>query len=98
MDWERIESARARARFMLAIPWFVIAFLVLVPTSEPSFGPTLVLTTSGFEASPPAPGIPIDQVLLAVGVFGMLIGFAWMWRIYRAPTRFEGARWRFHDH
>ena len=76
MDWERIESARARARFMLAIPWFVIAFLVLVPTSEPSFGPTLVLTTSGFEASPPAPGIPIDQVLLAVGVFGMLIGFA----------------------
>ena len=26
MDWERIESARARARFMLAIPWFAIAF------------------------------------------------------------------------
>ena len=97
MNWERIEAARARARFMLAIPWFVIAFLVLVPTSEPSFGPTLVLTISGFQASPRAAGIPIDAVALVAGVFGMLIGLAWMWRIYRAPTRVEGANWRFHD-
>ena len=97
MDSERIESARMRARFLLAIPWIIIAFLVLVPTSEPSFGPTLVLTTSGFEASPPAPGIPIDFLMLAIGVCGMLIGFAWMWQLYRAPTRNDRAHWRFHD-
>ena len=42
-------------------------------------------------------GIPIDTLPLAAGVFGMLIGFAWMLRIYRAPTRVEKAHWRFHD-
>ena len=72
MNWERIESARARARFLLAIPWFVIAFLVLLPTSEPSFGPTLLLTLSGIQQSRGATGIPIDALPLAVGVFGML--------------------------
>ena len=42
-------------------------------------------------------GIPIDTLTLAVGVFGVLVGLTWMWRIYRAPTKVEGARWRFHD-
>jgi len=78
----------------------VLLWVAALPFSEPSFGPTpptLVLTTSGIEMSPPASGMPIDLVGL-VGVFGVLIGFAWMWRIYRAPTRFEGAHWRLHDH
>jgi hypothetical protein len=97
MNWERIESARARARFMLAIPWLVLAFLVLLPTSEPSFGPTLLLRFSGIQQSRGATSIPIDAIPLAVGAFGMLIGFAWMWRIYRAPTRIEGATWRSHE-
>ena len=98
MNWERIESARARARFLLAIPWLIIAFLVLVPTSEPSVRPSSArLTIFGLDASSGAMGIPVDLLLLAVGVFGMLIGFAWMWRIYRAPMRSDGARWRFHD-
>ena|SRR5215207_9882232 len=98
MNSERIESARARARFLLAIPWLVISFLVLVPTSEPSIGPTFLVTISGIQVSPRATGIPIDTVALVVGVLGALIGFVWMWRIYRAPTRVEGAAWRFHDH
>ena len=108
MDWERIESARTRARFLLAIPWLVIAFLVFAGGAapafrEPTFGgppPTLLLTISGFQMSSPAggaTGIPIDALMLAVGVFGILIGFAWMWRLYRAPTRVQGAHWRFHD-
>jgi hypothetical protein len=97
MDWERIESARARARFLLAIPWLVIAFLVLAPTSEPSVGPpSAPLTIAGLDASSGAMGIPVD-LLLAAGIFGMLIGFAWMWQIYHAPMRFDGAHWRFHD-
>ena len=102
MDWERVEAARRQARSILAITFVVIGLAVFLwvaarPFSEPSFGPTpptFVLTTSGIEGSPPASGIPIDLV----GVFGVLIGSAWMWRIYRAPTRLEGAHWRFHDH
>jgi hypothetical protein len=98
MNWERIESARARARFLLAIPWLIIAFLVLVPQSESSVGPPSArLTISGPDASGGAMGMPVDLLLLAVGVFGMLFGFAWMWRIYRAPMRSDGAHWRFHD-
>ena len=102
MDWERIESARTRARFLLAIPWLVIAILVFagvsVPNSGPTFGgTTLLLTISGIQTSREAAGIPIDTLMLAVGVLGMLIGFAWMWRLYRAPTNVHGAHWRFHD-
>jgi hypothetical protein len=39
----------------------------------------------------------IDYVTL-VGALGWLIGYVWMWKLYRAPTKFEGANWRFHDH
>ena len=97
MNWERIESARNKARFLLALPWLVIAFLAFAGVSffaEPTFGwSPPVLTMSGIESSRggATTGIPIDHLSLAVGVFGMLIGFAWMWRIYRAPTRVEGA-------
>jgi uncharacterized membrane protein len=103
MDWDRVGAARARARFLLAIPWIAFAFLAFAwlaaPSfTEPSFGPTLVLTLSGIQTSRGATGIPIDAVPLVVGVFGMLFGFAWMWKLYRAPTKSEGAHWRFHDH
>jgi hypothetical protein len=37
-------------------------------------------------------------VLTAIGIGGVIFGLAWMWRIYKAPTRYEGAHWRFHDH
>ena len=81
MDWERIESARARARFMLAIPWLVIASLAFIEAFAPH------------GASP----MPIDALTLSIGAFGVLVGFVWMWRIYRAPMTVEGAHWRFHD-
>ena len=42
-------------------------------------------------------GIPISALLVAKGFAGMLIGLAWMWRIYRAPTRTESATWRYRD-
>ena len=87
MNWERIESARTRARFLLAIPWLVIAFLVAVPMGTPS-------ASSGPRVEAP----PISELLLAVGVAGVVVGYLCMWRIYCAPTRFEGAHWRFHDH
>ena len=92
MDWERIESARARARFLLAIPWFVIAFLAFADASA-LHGPSPM-----FEGRIGVLGIPIDTLTLAVGAFGVLAGFAWMWWIYRAPMKVEGAHWHFHDH
>jgi hypothetical protein len=91
MDWDRIENARNRARFMLAIPWLVIAFLLFAEASPPvSTGPV-------FDNTAGVLGIPFSSLTLAVGVFGVLVGLAWMWRIYRAPTKVEGAHWRFHD-
>jgi len=39
----------------------------------------------------------LTTLTVAVGIFGVLVGLAWMWRIYRAPMRYQGAHWRFHD-
>ena len=87
MDWDRIETARNRARFMLAIPWLVIAFLAFAEASAPPGPSPMYANHIGVL------GIPIDTIPLAVGVLGLLIGYAWMWRIYRAPTKVEGAHW-----
>ena len=106
MNWERIDSARRRARFLLAIPVFAIAFLAFAAVAAPSFtGPMFgcappLLTISGIVANCAggATGIPLDMIPGAVGALGLLVGIAWMWRLYRAPTKVEGAHWRFHDH
>jgi hypothetical protein len=67
--------------------------------NEPCFVPCEpVFSITGIEPSHDASGIPLSFVTLAVGFFGLLIGTVWMWKLYRAPTRFEGAHWRFHDH
>jgi len=50
---------------------------------------------SGWETVLP---IHISDLPTVLGLGGMLVGLGWMWKIYRAPTRFEGAHWRFHDH
>ena len=92
MDWDRIENARNRARSIFAITFVVIA-LVVFAASTPGSGKGPILSRPG----PGVLGIPIDTLTLAVGVFGVLFGLAWMWRIYRAPTKVEGAHWRFHD-
>ena len=91
MDWERIESARTTARFVVAIPRLAMASLALLEISRPA-------STGPDRPGPDVLGIPFSTLTLAVGAFGVLIGFAWMWRIYREPTRYEGAHWRFHDH
>ena len=61
MDWERIESARTRARFMLAIPWLAIASLAFVEVSAPH-GPNPMNPNR-----PGLMGMPIDTLALAVG-------------------------------
>ena len=102
MDWQRVATARATARTLLAVPSLVIAFLLFAGVSSPigpapTFGPTVVLTMTGIESSRDADGIPIGMIPQAVGVLGLLIGLAWMWRIYRAPTKSDGALWRYRD-
>ena len=93
MDWDRIENARNRARSIFAITFVVIALVVFAASSPRSHG-------SGPMVGQPGPGvmgIPFTTLTLAVGVLGVLVGLTWMWRIYRAPTKVEGAHWRFHD-
>ena len=48
-------------------------------------------------AGPRGAGDTVRPSSVAAGVFGVLVGLAWMWRIYRAQTKVEGAHWRFHD-
>src|SRR5215207_342268 len=103
MNRERIDSARRRARFMLAIPALAIAFLAFAAVAAPSFSEPLfgcappVLTISGIVANcRGAPtGIPLDMIPGAGGALGLRVGCDWMWTLYRAPMRFEGAHWRF---
>jgi hypothetical protein len=42
------------------------------------------------------PGIS-SALTLAIGVFGVLVGGGSLWRVNRARTRSEQARWRFLD-
>jgi len=86
MNWERVAAARAAAQSLLLfaglLNYFAMSGLIAAPAS------------TGPGDAPNIAGIPSS--LLGLG--GMLVGLAWMWRIYRAPTRFEGAYWRFRDH
>ena len=91
MDWDRIENARNGARSIFAIAFLAIAFVVFASVSAPQgphpmFGYTIDVL-----------GIPIEALPPLVGASGVLVGLAWMWRIYRAPMKVEGAHWRFHD-
>jgi hypothetical protein len=87
MNWEGVEAARNRARSLFCFAGFTIVstfvLLIAVPP-EPSFGPTP----------------PWEHTVLPVGIGigGIVFGLAWMWRIYKAPTKHEGAHWRFRDH
>jgi hypothetical protein len=94
MNWERVESARFRARLMLAIPWVALGFLWV---AAPSFTPQ-IWGGSNRAQQPDLLGIPFSSLPMVVGIFGLVIGYVWMWKLYRAPTRYEGAHWRFHDH
>jgi hypothetical protein len=35
---------------------------------------------------------------MAIGIGGVIFGLAWMWRIYKAPTKYEDrAHWRYRE-
>ena len=90
MNWERVESVRWWARSLLVIAGILIVSPVVLWVSEPAF-------TGGLYESTVA-GFPISLLPAAIGFAGMLFGLAWMWRIYKAPTKYEvGAHWRYRD-
>jgi len=86
MNWKRVAAARAAAQTMLLFAGLLIYFALSGFIAAPA--------VTGPDHVPNIAGIPI--ALLGVG--GMLVGLGWMWNIYRAPARFEGAHWRFRDH
>ena len=86
MNWERVESVRWWARSLLVIAGLLIVAPVFLWISAPAFT---------YDAPEPTlAGIPI----FVFGYAGMLCGLVWMWRIYKAPTRYEDrALWRYRD-
>ena len=87
MNWERVEAARQRGRSLLVLVCVLIAAVGFGLIAQPAIGPS-ELAVAGF---------PISSLLTVIGLVGMLIGLAWMWRIHRAPTKDRGAHWRFRD-
>ena len=92
MNWDRVEAARTRGRSLFAVAGLAIMVTGLLLGAGPNS------TEPMFCCRQTETGIPATTLVYGIGVAGVLFGLAWMWRLYRAPTRFEGAHWRFHDH
>jgi hypothetical protein len=92
MNWDRVEAARQRGKMLFAIAGFAILVAVLLLIAGPRFGDPMISTPRHEEQ------IPTSLMPYAIGFGGVLFGLAWMWRIYKAPTKHEGAHWRFRDH
>ena len=85
MNWERVDLVRWWGRALLVIAVLVIFTSVFMLIAAPKFT---------YDAPEPTiAGIPIA----VFGYAGMLFGLAWMWRIYRAPTKHGRAHWRYRD-
>jgi hypothetical protein len=92
MNWARFYVARRSARSFLAVGALATMLAVLWFIGAPNYpGPM-------FGYVPPAEVILLSILLPGLGVGGAVFGLAWMWRIYQAPTKDEGAHWRFRDH
>jgi len=92
MKWNRAQSAMWWARSLLTIAGLAITVAVFRFIAAP-VGPTPMFGGS----EPTVLEIPISLLTTAVGVAGLLVGLAWMWRIYRGPTKSDTARWRYRD-
>jgi hypothetical protein len=90
MNWDRIEKARNRGRLLLGIPILLIVLHVFGWTSAPRF-------IGGMYEGPRVAGVLVSDLLTVAGVVGVVVGFVWMWRIYRAPTKVKAPLWRYRD-
>ena len=76
---------------MFLVAGFAIMLAALTFIARP-IGPTPM-----FSYEPTFEGIRISHLLTAIGIGGVIFGLAWMWRIYKAPTKVESPRWRYRD-
>ena len=90
MNWERVESVRWWARSLLVIAGIMIVTPVFLWVSAPRF-------IGGMDTDRTAADMLTSDLPMAIGFAGMFLGLAWMWRIYRAPTKNDGAIWRYRD-
>jgi hypothetical protein len=73
-----------RIEFSVAIAALALVALLLPSYARPTFG------GDGLSAR--------GMLVMAAGVAGMIVGLAWMVRIYRAPLRMDSkAYWRYRD-
>jgi hypothetical protein len=91
MNWERVGVARQSARSLLLFAGLLVYFAISGHIAAPH-------TMGTLREGETVASIPISDLPTVLGLVGMVVGLGWMWRIYRAPTRFEGAHWRFRDH
>ena len=91
MNWERVESVRWWGRSLLVIGGIAILTPALLWVSAPAFA-------YGGSRGPTVAGILMSDLSTLIGFAGMFLGLAWMWRIYKAPTKYEDrALWRYRE-
>lgn len=88
MNWDRVAAARKRARILFWVAGFAIGLLVLSWIAAPRF------TDGSFGPQPP---LWASVLPTAIGIGGVIFGLAWMWRLYKAPTKYDEALWRYRD-
>jgi hypothetical protein len=80
----RARRGRAAGRWMIFGVLVVLAFMVFVWIASPNF-------IGGYDAGPLALTVP------AIGVVGLVVGFIWMVRIFRADPEPKTNGWRYRD-
>jgi hypothetical protein len=91
MNWDRIESSRRWARSLFWVAGFAIMLAALTFIVPP-------VVTPMFWREPTIEGLPASHIAMAIGIGGVIFGLAWMWRIYKAPAKYEDrAIWRYRE-
>jgi hypothetical protein len=81
----KARRGRASARGLFAAGLVVLAFVTLLFLNLPNPIGTLA-----------EPGL-IDRIAPGIGILGILVGLAWMWRILRADPEPDTSAWRYRD-
>jgi len=89
MDWDRVLVARRSARSLFGVAALAIFVTVLVTVAGPFHDPWI--------GSNRVQSFGVGDLPMWIGIAGVIFGLAWMWRLYRAPTKYESARWRYRD-
>jgi hypothetical protein len=85
MNRKRVELARAWGRGLIAIAVLLIVFAGFLFVAAPAWADPMFAWGSTF------------VLAFGIGLGGMFFGLVWMWRLYRAPTRYESPTWRYRD-